>query len=142
MNESVSKRPLGVTLLGAFLIVSTGILAVAAITLLHPGTFVDSIWAIKPGEYEQLLRYSPWSGIGFGVLGILMAAAAHGWFGARYWAWILVQCIFAANAGGDVARVFFGDPVGGLVGVSTVVGLLVYVRSKGVRALFAEHVQL
>lgn len=130
------KRPLGVALLGAFLIVSTGILTATTITLLHPGTIVDRIWVIKPGEYEQLLRYTPWSGIGFGVLGIVMAVAAYGWFRVRYWAWILVQCILAANGGGDVVRVFLGDPVGGLVGVSTVAGLFAYVRSKGVRSVF------
>ncbi|MEO8587796.1 MAG: hypothetical protein ABI432_00355 [Flavobacteriales bacterium] len=130
------KKPLGVTILGVFLIASTGILVATTTTLLHPGTVVDRIWDFKRSEYEQLLRYAPWSGIGFLALGVLLAFAAYGWFKARRWAWWLVQGIFVANALGDVGRIFSGDVLGGLVGVIIVALLIVYVRSTGVRSQF------
>ncbi|MBK9076610.1 MAG: hypothetical protein IPL77_16860 [Flavobacteriales bacterium] len=133
-----SKKPLGVTLLGVFLLLSTCILVAVTITLLFPGTAVDRIWDFKRSEYEQLLRYTPWTGMGFLLLGIVMAFAAYGWFKARRWAWWLVQGIFMANMLGDVGRLFQGDVAGGLVGVVVVAALLLYVRSKGVRELFAE----
>ena len=139
MNRSAMKRPLGVTLLGVFLIVSTCILAATTITLFHPGTFVDRIWDFKRGEYDELLQLVPWSGIGFLVLGVVMAFAAYGWFKARRWGWWLVQGIFLANALGDVGRMFQGDVVGGLTGVVIVAALIMYVRSKGVRAVFAQQ---
>ncbi len=119
-----------------FLIIATCVLAASTFTLLFPGTFVDRIWDIKRSEYEQLLRYTPWTGMGFLLLGIVMAFAAYGWHKRRRWAWWLTQGIFMANAAGDVGRIFQGDVVGGLVGVVIVSALLVYVRSKAVRAVF------
>lgn len=133
------KKPLGVRLLGVFLIVSTCILAATTITLQFPGTVVDHIWDIKRGEYEQMLPYRMWAGIGFLVLGVVMAFAAYGWFKARRWAWWLVQGIFLANGLGDVGRALSGDVVGGLVGVGIVAALIMYVRSKGVRTVFAGN---
>ena len=120
-----------------FLIMATCMLVASAFTLLFPGTFVDRIWDIKRSEYEQLLRSAPWSGVGFLVLGIVMAMAAYGWFNVRRWAWWLVQGIFMVNMLGDVGRAISGDVVGGLVGVALVSALLVYVRGEGVSAVFA-----
>ena len=134
------KKPIGVSLLGVFLIMATCMLVASAFTLLFPGTFVDRIWDIKRSEYEQLLRSAPWSGVGFLVLGIVMAMAAYGWFKARRWAWWLVQGIFLANGLGDVVRVVSGDVGGGLVGVGIVAALLAYVRGKGVRTVFQGKV--
>ncbi len=133
-----SKKPIGVALLGVFLLLSTCILVAATVTLLFPGTAVDRIWDFKRSEYEMMLPYRLWAGAGFLVLGVLMAFAAYGWFKARRWAWWLVQGIFMANMLGDVGRMFQGDVAGGLVGVVVVAALLLYVRSKGVRELFAE----
>lgn len=139
MNETALTRPLGVTILGVFLVLSTCILAATVVTLLFPGSVLDRIWDFKRGEYEQMLPYRLWAGIGFLVLGVLMAFAAYGWLRARRWAWWLVQGIFIANALGDVGRIVQGDVAGGLVGVVVVTALLLYVRSKAVRALFAEQ---
>ncbi|MBK7554901.1 MAG: hypothetical protein IPO17_06775 [Flavobacteriales bacterium] len=133
------KKPLGVTLLGVFLVLSTCILAATTVTFLFPGTVVDHIWDFKRTEYEQMLPYRLWAGTGFLLLGVIMALAAYGWFKARRWAWWLVQGIFLANGLGDVGRALSGDVVGGLVGVLIVSALLVYVRSKGVRVLYMEQ---
>ncbi len=130
------KKPLGVTLLGVFLVLCTCIPAATTITLLFPGSLVDCIWDFKRGEYEQMLPYRFWAGTGFLVLGIVMAVAAYGWFRSRYWAWILVQCIFVVNGGADTGRILHGDPVGGLVGVVIVLVLIMYIRSKRVRLVF------
>ena len=99
--------------------------------------FVDRMWDFKRSEYVALLQLVPWTGIGFLVLGVVMGIAAYGWWKSRRWSWWLVQGIFVANGLGDVGRAVSGDVLGGLVGVVIVAALLVYVRSKGVRAVFA-----
>lgn len=125
--------------MGVFLVLSTAMLAAATITLLHPGTVVDRIWDFKRHEYERMLPFRRVAGLGFLVLGVLMGCAAYGWFAVRRWAWWLAQGLLAVDLLGDGVRLFNGEVAEGFFGIAMVTLLLVYVRSKGVRDVFAAR---
>lgn len=136
--EQRTPRPVGITLLGFFLILATGILFASAVTLLAPGTALDAIWAVKPGAYEDMLPHRMAAGTGFLAFGLVMAMAAWGWWGRRRWAWMLVLVIFMLNGASDLVRLMRGEVFEGAFGVIMVALLIAYVRSARVRAWFAE----
>lgn len=77
---ATKKQPIGLTLIGIFLTLSTAILAASTITLLLPGTWLDTIWAVKREAYAGMLLYRFWAGAGFFILGLVMACATVGWW--------------------------------------------------------------
>lgn len=130
------RTPLGIRLLGIFLLLSTGILVASAITLLWPGTWLDGIWAMKPEAYTTMLPYRYGAGLGFLFFAVVMAIAAYGWGQRKRWSWRLVLVIFTLNAASDAVRLFRGEVMEGATGVVLVGLLFLYVRSARVRGYF------
>jgi len=130
------REPIGLTLIGIFLVLSTCILVASTITLLLPGTWLDMIWVVKREAYAGMLPYRHWAGAGFLALGVLMACASVGWWQRRRWAWRLVLVIFAVNMAGDAARLFKGEVWEGAFGIVMVLLLFLHVRSARVRSFF------
>ncbi|WP_427016996.1 hypothetical protein ACQCSX_20250 [Pseudarthrobacter sp. P1] len=82
----------------------------AGATLALPGTGLDAIWAAKPEAHRQLLQAGWAVPLLFGVLSVLLLAAAIGLIRRRRWAPWLAGAIFAVNAVGDLADGFSGQP--------------------------------
>jgi hypothetical protein len=123
-------------LLGAFFAFSTAMCALAGTSLLTPGGPLDWIWRMKPTEHRELLEMGPAIGAGFLGLALVMALASFGSFTRRRWAWPLAVAIFAVNAVGDAARIPFGAPAEGLVGVAVTVAILWAMTRPAERASF------
>ena len=132
----MNRRPFGITLVGAFLLVAAGILVVSCSTLLHPGTSWDLVWILKPHVHEQLLLHRAWAAPGFLLLAIVTSVAAVGWLQLRPWAWWLVLVVLVANGVGDGVRAFTIDPLGGIVGLWLVASLIFYMTRGWVRNMF------
>jgi hypothetical protein len=76
----------------------------AGLSLLLPDSGLTAIWSWKQDEYRALLGAAPASGVGFLLLGSVMAIASRGCFGRRRWGWILACLLIAINAAGDAVR--------------------------------------
>ena len=99
--------------------------AVAGVALISPQTSLSVIWEIKPNDYQMLLAFAPWSGVGFLLLSALMAAAAWGTAHRTWWSWQLSIVTFLANGIGDALQMVAGRVMEGAVGVM-VTGAIVY----------------
>jgi hypothetical protein len=122
--------------LGAFFAFATAMCALAGVSLLIPGGPLDWIWQLKPDEHRQLLEMGAAVGAGFLGLALVMALASFGSFARRGWAWTVALTIFSVNALADAARIPFGAPAEGLVGVAATAAILWWLTRRTVRASF------
>lgn len=132
-----TKSP-GFTAVGIFLFFGATITSLAGTSLVWPGTILERMWALNAPAYARLAPYGKLAGIGFLVLGMMLALAGAGWFKRRLWAWRLAVVIIAAQVLGDVVNAFTGDVVGGAVGVVIAGALLFYLLRPEVRSNFME----
>ena len=110
--------------------------AYAGITLLYPGTPLDSLWALNKRGHEGLSAFGRLAAIPFVILSPVLALAALGWFRRRHWAWLLGTAIIAVNMAGDVAQIFLGRRWEGATGVIIAGMLLAYMTRRPVRSYF------
>ena len=135
---SSGKRALTPVFTGVFFALATVICAAAGLSLMEPGSLLDWMWRIKPAEHEQLFRLGPIIVVGFLGLAVLMAFASLGCFMRRRWGWILAIAIFLVNGLGDAARILWGAPVEGILGVVVVAVIIWWLTRTRVHALFDE----
>jgi len=113
--------------------------AFAAITLLKPGTFLDQAWKLNMSAHEQMLPLGRVVGIPFIVLAVVLFLAGVGWFGRRYWGWVLGVSVIGINLAADVTHFFLGDRLKSGVGVVIASLLLFYMTREKVRGYFLEQ---
>lgn len=121
---------------GAFLALATLLSALAGASLLAPGGPLDVIWRVKPKAHAELLAMGPLAGIGFLGLSVIMAAASVGCFARRRWGWGLAVVIFVVNGLADGARIAFGAPLEGAIGVTAAALIVWWLAQVRVRATF------
>ncbi len=136
MDGGEQRRPRGFLPIGAFLIFGAIMAAYAAITLLHPGTDLDRLWALNQTEHARLTALGKSSGIGFIFLSAFMVVASAGWLRRRRWGWVLGTTIVTLNAAGDVVNAIMGEPLKGAVGVAIAGLLLFYMTRSAVKNYF------
>lgn len=139
MLAPTSKRPEGFFAVGLFFFFGATMATFAALTLLHPGTFLDRAWALKPDAHAQMLSLGKIVGAPFIVLAITLFLAGVGWFGRRYWGWLLGASVIAINLAADVTQFFLGDRVKSAVGVVIASLLLLYITRPAVRNYFLPY---
>jgi hypothetical protein len=81
----MKSRPIGILMIGLFLLVATAILVISGATLLFPGTSLDKIWVVNEKGYAQLLPFAGLVGLGFWALGVVMISAGMGLLKGRKW---------------------------------------------------------
>ncbi|UPT65270.1 MAG: hypothetical protein M0D57_11920 [Sphingobacteriales bacterium JAD_PAG50586_3] len=108
----------------------------AAITLLWPGSVLDRMWETTPDSYGEMAPYRVTIGILFLVLSQVFVITTRGWFKQRKWGWLCVIGIFAANATGDLMRLFSGDFTGGLLGLCIAGFIIFYLTRPRIKGLF------
>ena len=133
-----SSRPArgAIIAIGIFLVAAAGIVVLAAITLLAPGTFLDAMWKMNPAAYRQMAPMGAKAGILFLILGAALLAAAIGWFRRRRWGWWLTVVIFAVQVLGDLDNAIQRDHRGGAIGVLIAGALLVFLWHPRIRSAF------
>jgi hypothetical protein len=129
-------RPRGFLPIGVFFIFGSIMAAYAATTLLLPGTFLDTLWALNPQGHSELVPFSKIAAPAFMILSASLAATAVGWLRRRYWGWVCGISIIAINATGDVMNLARGEMLKGAVGVAFAGSLLIYMTRPKVRAFF------
>jgi len=133
------NRPVGFVPLGIFFYFGATMASYAAVTLAHPGTFLDRLWALNPSAHIQLGTLGPVMAVPFTVLAAVMVATGVGWFRRRRWAWILGVSGIAVNMLGDLVNALLGEWVKGAVGVSIAGLLLLYMTRPQVRSYFVSR---
>jgi hypothetical protein len=141
MGSEEDQRPRGFIPIGIFFLFGATMAAYASVTLLKPGTALDSLWVLNRSGHTQLASLGKAAGLGFVVLSALMFAAAVGWFRRRYWGWVLGTAIIATNAAGDLANLTMGEHWKGAAGVAIAGLLLIYMTRPRVRRRFGTKMK-
>jgi hypothetical protein len=125
--------------IGIFLIWGAFMAALAGITLVFPGTWLDRIWVLNPAGHAGLMALPKPVRLLFPVLALALLCAGVSWLKRRFWGWMLAAVLVAGNLIGDLARLAQGDWLGGSVGVAVAGALLFYIARPGTRSFFRSH---
>ena len=112
--------------------------AFAGLTLLVPGTSLDTLWTLNKRGHEGLAALGRLAALPFVVLSPMLGIAAAGWFRRRRWGWMLGVTIIAINLAGDLGQIAFGERWKGAVGVAIAGLLLIYMTRSNVRSHFTR----
>ena len=134
-----SSQPRGFTFIGIFLFFAASMAALAAVTLLWPGTPLDRAWKLNPDAHAQLAPHARIIGPLFLLLSFTMVAAGSGWFLRRRWAWRLSLVIIGIQMVGDTVNCLRGDWLRGISGVVIAGALFWYMLRPAFRAEFREY---
>jgi len=126
----------GVFLVAILFAIATCILLGVGMALLWPGSNLEVIWMLYPARRALLMPYRIWLGPGFLTLAVVMISASIGCFRRRSWGWWLAAAIFLVNGLGDVAQIFMGHFLEGVIGVAAAGTVLFYLSRPNVRAGF------
>lgn len=127
----------GFTAIGIFLYFAMTMALYAGITLLHPGTALDSLWSLNAGAHRELLMFRKIAGIFFVILSAVAAICGFGWFRRRVWAWRLAVLGICTQVLGDCVNLVRGDLLRGGSGLLIGTALLAYLLSDKVRKNFS-----
>jgi hypothetical protein len=126
------KRPLGVTLFGAFFAASAVICLLSIITLASPGGRLEPMWRIDPHKREAFASLGGWGILLLAAVGVVCALSSLGlWHGARWGRWLALG-ILAVNGLGDAVAGIITDPHT-LIGVPITAALIAYLLGRGAR---------
>lgn len=136
--ETGTANKLALFLFGIFLIITSIIAALAAITVLVPHSPLVWIWSFKEAAFHQLLAFQLPAGGGFAILSFLLALAAFGWFQDRRWAWFLSTLILSVNLISDLAHMVIAKEWLDAIGILLEGIVLLWITSKSVRNHFMK----
>jgi hypothetical protein len=136
MSSEAPTRPRWFVAIGGFFVFGAAMAAYAAATLLKPGTFLDTLWALNKRGHAGLASLGKGAVLLFAALSVLLALAAVGWLRRKYWGWMLGVSIIAVNAIGDLINGVMEDWVRGPVGVAIAGLLLIYMLQPRVQDYF------
>jgi hypothetical protein len=132
------KRPVGILIVGIFLLAGTVIAIVTGVSLAHPGTFLDPIWNLNRIAYVQFAFLGKLAGYLLLGIALITGLAGYGLPKARKWAWWMAVSIFAVNGAGDAVNIFIGESLKGIVGLVIAGCFLFYMFRPATKAFFAN----
>ena len=122
--------------LSIFFMVATGITVVAAISLLFPNGFLESIWRINPRGRAGLGAIGMWAVVLLIFVGSACAIAAVGFWRGSRWGYAVGIVVLSFNLLGDVVNVVSGIEPRAAIGLPIVTLLLAYLMSQRVKDFF------
>lgn len=122
--------------IGIFLIWGAAMAAVAGITLILPGTWLDRVWVLNPRGHSGLMAAPKVVAFLFPVLGLALLSAGVGWLRRRFWGWMLAVLLISGNLVGDIIRFAGGGWLAGSVGIAVAGALLFYMGRPSLRSFF------
>jgi hypothetical protein len=138
-DNKLEKRPFGITILSALVLIVSFIALAVGISALIPGTPLDALWNIKnsfPAGFQTTLN-----GKIFGsfilILGIIMLTSAYGLIKGNKIAWWIVLTVFTINLTADIISVIIGKGIDNISGIIIVGVLLVYMTRPSVKNYFS-----
>ena len=136
MPVSQRKRPIFITALGVFFIFGFLMSLIAAISLIFPGNFLESMWGLNPRAHESFRRI----GI-FAILLLLPVSAACliagiGFLRLRRWGYWLGIALLVVNLAGDIINVIVGIEKRAIIGIPIALVLILALLRNNVRKFF------
>jgi hypothetical protein len=139
--EQTRRRPLGVSLLVAFFTFGASMALLAALTLVFPGSALDSLWRFNPEARVAFRGMGPLAIALMAVVSTACAVAAIGLAKLAPWGRALAIGVLTINLLGEASaalirhdrRTLIGLPIGG--------AMIVYLLSKPARNSFGPSVR-
>ena len=104
----MADRPRGVTALAVFFAVGAAIAVTSCVSLLFPGSALETMWRLNPRARDAFARMGPLSVALLATVGVACALSSLGlWRGAR-WGHRLAFVVLAVNLLGDITNVVQG----------------------------------
>ncbi len=133
----ITRRPPGITALGAFFAFGTLASGLSAVSLLSPGGPLEPMWRLNPRAHEGLMLLGLGAPLLLGTVCLGCAASAYGLFRGRRWGYRLAITVLLVNLTGDLVNAALGIELRAVIGVPVVALLLWYLSSSEVRAFFS-----
>lgn len=133
----LQKRPLGISTLSIFFLAGALISLTASVSLLFPGSSVESLWRVNPRAYKHLSDLGPWAAVLLFVVTISCAMAAIGLWRRAPWGHKIAIALIAINLVADVANTVMGSEPRAIVGIPIALAILLYLLSRRVRDSFS-----
>ena len=121
-----TSRPRLITALSIFFLVGAMISLTASIPLLHPDSFLKSMWRLNPRAHENLSGLGLWAVVLLSAVSVFCAAAAVGLWRESRWGYRIAIGLMAVNLVGDVTNVVLGTEPRAIVGVPIAAAILIY----------------
>lgn len=138
MRAESEKCPVGITILSIFFLFGAAMSFLAFISLLLPGSFLESMWRINPRAREGFAGPGAWAAILMCAVSVACLSASIGlWSGAR-WGYGLAVSLLLINLPGDIANAVLGSEPRAAVGIPIVLAILAFMISRKVRRFFAR----
>jgi hypothetical protein len=134
----LEKSPRGMMAMGIFLFFGASMAALAAVTLLWPGTILDRTWVLNPTAHLRLEPLGKPAGILFLILAATLARAGAGWLRRRKWGWWLAVIIIGTQVAGDAVNMVLGEFWRGALGAVIAGAVLFYLLRPKTRAAFEQ----
>jgi hypothetical protein len=134
------KRPVGVLIVGIFLLAGTVIAILTGISLARPGTSLDAMWNLNRAAYLQFAFLGKLAGYLLPGIAVITALTGYGLLKGRKWAWWMAIAIFAVNGAGDAINIFLGEPLKGIAGLVIAGCFLLYLFRPATKAFFANSI--
>lgn len=121
MNQA--RRPLGIILLMIFFAAGALICSLVMLALAFPGSFLESIWRLRPDARFEFQKIGDWSIALMATVGAACGLAAFGLARTAEWGRRLAIGVLTVNLVGDTfnavfrhdLRTLIGLPIGGLM---------------------------
>jgi len=133
---TTNTRPLGVTALGALLVVAPLVGVLGLFAVMVPGTPLDALWSINLNGRAAFQQHPALVGVALAAIP-LAAVAGTGLLLMRRWGRRLAMALLVTNAIGDTVMIP-KEGARAVVGVVIVVALLAYLGRPRVREAFDE----
>jgi hypothetical protein len=140
MAGTMTRRPVGVTVVAVLQMAATLIAFIVSFSLLVPGTVLDRTWGLNPQVHAAFADHAAQVATILALVGLLSAIAAVGLLRGQMWAWLLSVALFGINALGDVVSLAIArDWFQGLAGIVIDAALLYQLLQSNARACFLER---
>lgn len=138
MTTESKIRPRTITALSIFFLVGAVLSFTSSVSLLFPGSFLESMWRLNPRAHDSLTRIGPWAVVLLFAVSVSCATAAIGlWRGSR-WGHRVAVSLIVINLVADVANVISGTEPRAIVGVPVAAAILAYLMRGRVRQFFKQ----
>jgi uncharacterized membrane protein (DUF2068 family) len=131
-------RPFGVIALVILFAIGTCASFISAVSLMFPGSFLESIWHLNPNARAGFTRIGSAAIVLMITVCIACIFTAIGLWRGRRWGYWLAVVMLVVNLCGDVINVITGTEPRAIIGIPIVGVILTYLFRKRTRYHFRD----
>ena len=135
------RNPIGVVLLVIFFAAGALICILVMLALAFPGSFLNSLWRLRPDARADLEEFGMWSIAIMATVGAACGLSALGLARGAEWGRHLAIGVLTVNLVGDTFNAVFRGDLRTLIGLP-IGGLMIwYLMKRNPKAKFSEGIQ-